>query len=609
MKKIVLLLFMLLSLGLVACQDRNAEALENILNSITMPEVLYEDLNLPSFYSDKDLVASATWTSSKPEILSNEGKITLGTKDEQVVLTLRISFDDEQRSRQFVMIVKGKESHLQGILNSIVIPNEVTSNLDLKTSYTKNGVTALASWQTTASKVITKEGVISPTVNDQTATLILELTIGEVSTTKHFDVVVKGSEDFLILYVIFNSQVVFPNRELTDNINLPTAYTLDGKTATAVWTSSNEQVLEANGTIHPSTQDINVTLTVTLTYGYATRVEQFDFIVLLDPSNSPLNTWHLASLWTDPIANEAVDPVTPSCFPGAIYRKVVSSEDYWLGIEALVTIPEFTPDPQRFDDTKLSYYLDNSSLYMGGHANYESDVGLGWSIGYESSLSTTISRSGIAFRPFWRYITRKEECTNNNCYRNANVSNFEYYYYPGDKIRMSVFSPQPGYLQMRIELLELTTNVKYINAREAYNLGNDFNRIFTTPVFPSEGMGIVKTEFKRVNAIDQVANEGKATINTNAKVENAIWHEVYLYRKINETIYKVPMIESRSAQMKCPLGSNINGDFTNTFLITYTNVNRTLGGEEVTINPRNGTGRLYNVKAILPKRDDQNQAV
>jgi len=609
MKKIILLLLMLLSFGLVACGNKQEQALEELLKTVSLPSELVGDLELPATYSNQKLTATATWTSSRPEILSDTGVVTMGLKDEAVVLTLQLALPDARVTRQFAVLVKGRESHLQDILDTISIPSEVTGNLDLKTSYSLAGITAQATWQTTASRVISQTGVITPTVSDQMATLILKLSLEDASVTKHFDIVVKGSEDFLILYAIFNNQVVFENRELSENTTFPTSFTLDNKTATAVWTSSNEAVLEADGTIHPTSEDVEVTMTLNLSYGYASRTEQFTFIVLLDPATSPVNTWHFASVWTEPIAGEALDPATPNCFAGAVYRKVVSSEDYWLGIEAVVTIPEFTPDSQRFDDTKLSYYLDNSSLYLGGHANYESDVGIGWSIAYENPLSSTLSHSGIAFRPFWRYITRKEECPNNNCYRNADVRDYEYYYYPGDKIRMSVFCPKRGYLQMRIELLELTKNTKFIHARDAYNLGENFNRIFITPMFPSEGMGAVKTEFKRVNAIDQVANEGKPTLTTNAKVENAIWHEVYLYRKINEVIYKVPMTENRSAHMRCPLGSNVNGNFSNAFIITYNNVDRTLGGEEVTINPRNGTGKLYNTKAILPKKEDYELAV
>jgi hypothetical protein len=241
---------------------------------------------------------------------------------------------------------------------------------------------------------------------------------------------------------------------------------------------------------------------------------------------------------------------------------------------------------------------------MGGHSYYESDVGIAWMIGHTDNVSATISRSGIAFRPFWRYITTQESCTNNNCYRNANVSDYEFYYYPGDTIQMSVFSSRPGYLQMRIELISLTTNPDYVNVREIYGLEAGFEKIFITPEFPSAGMGELKTEFKRVNAIDQVANEAKPTLNTNAEVLNAAWHEVYLYREIDGIIYKVPMTEERSASMFCPLGTNVNGDFSEAFIVSYEGVDKNLGGEVITLDPNNGTGRLYNLAFYLEKKEE-----
>jgi hypothetical protein len=299
-------------------------------------------------------------------------------------------------------------------------------------------------------------------------------------------------------------------------------------------------------------------------------------------------------VYTGVIPNETADPSTPPCFPGAVYRKVVSNKDHWRGIEATITLPEFIPDPERFDETKRNYYLDNASIYMGGHAYYESDVGLAWMIGYESPSSVLFSSQGIAFRPFWRYIDGV-----NNIYQNANVSDFAYYYYPGDTVQMSVFSPEPGYLQMRIELLELTTHPSYAHRRDAYGLEEDFPRVFLTEPFPSPGMGAAMAEFKRVNAIDQVSNEAKPTINTNSQVLTAIWHEVYLYRYIEDTLYKVPLTEDRSASMFCPSGTNENGDFSDAFTVSYEGVDPALGGEIVTIDPANGTGRLYNTLAYF----------
>lgn len=302
------------------------------------------------------------------------------------------------------------------------------------------------------------------------------------------------------------------------------------------------------------------------------------------------NSKHKLPIYTKKIKDEEPKPITPRCFSGSIYRKVVSSRDYWLGIEALITLPEFIPDPERIDSTAKNYFLDVSSIYMGGNAESESDVGLAWRTGYRSYDSKELSKEAITFRPFWRYITE----THQNFYCDLNPHEFEFYYYPGDTIRMSVYSPKPGFMQMRIELIKETENQKYKNERKKYNLDKNFNHVFFTSYFPSKGMGVVKSEFKRVNAIDQTYNEGKPTINTNSLVKNVIWHEVYLYRKIDGSLYKVPFTKSRSASMTCPLGVNENGDFSNAFEISYDGVDKSLGGEIVTLNPNNGTGKLYN---------------
>lgn len=505
-----------------------------------------------------------------------------------------------------LLVACNNKDILEEILDSITIPHEVTEDLDLKNEYTVNGITATAKWHSTASSVITNQGKIFVTVEDQNATLILTLMYQERTIKKNFDIVVKGSEDFLVLYAVLSSQINFSST-ITDDLNLAATYEQDGKIVNAVWTSSNLAVIDNTGKVTRTDFNVEVELTVQLTLNQASRTEKFTVIVLQKEDAKPVNYFHLAGLWTDNIVGEASDPATPSCFPGAVYRKVVSSKDYWLGIEAVVTIPEFIPDELRYDENRMSYYLDNASLYMGGNATYESDIGLTWSIGHVSATNKSISKQGIAFRPFWRYITAMETGKKANIYKNANVNDYEYYYFPGDKIRISVFSPKENYLQMRIELLELTTHEKYLNARDKYNLETNFNRIFTTDPFPSEGMGKNRSEFKRVNAIDQVGNEAKPTINTNAIVDKSIWHEVYLYRKIGGTLYKVPMTENRSAGMTCPLGSNVNGDFSNAFKITYTGVDKNLGGEVVTISPNNGNGKLYNVNNyyIIPKKPDE----
>lgn len=499
------------------------------------------------------------------------------------------------------------EEVLQKAMDSIVLPSETSENLELKEIYYVNDYEVSAKWQSTASGVISPEGVVAVDANDKSVTLIVTLEYQGETLKKNFDITVLGNEAYLVLYAVANSIVKVPVNSVNKDIDLPTSYEFNGNTISATWRTSDENVLSSTGNVTLGAKEEDVILYLTLELNGIIREEVYTITVEQDPATMPAYWWHTTNVYTGLIENEASKPYTPNCFPGAIYRKVVSSKDYWLGIETTVTLPEFIPDPVRFDDSKLSYFLDNSSIYLGGNSYKESDVGLTWSIGYENRGDSYPSDRGIAFRPFWRYITSLENCKNNNCYKNADATKFEFYYYPGDKIRMSVFSPSPGYLQMRIELLELTTHPDYVNKRAHYGLGDDFQRVFISNPFPSAGMGDMPAEFKRVNAIDQVSNEAKPTINTNAKVLEAIWHEVYLYRKINDEIVKVPMTDNRAAYMICPLGSNTNGDFTNTFELSTDNVNVNLGGEVVTLNPNNGTGKLYNVIPNIPMRKKEEE--
>lgn len=284
-------------------------------------------------------------------------------------------------------------------------------------------------------------------------------------------------------------------------------------------------------------------------------------------------------IYTEVIMNEASAPTPPSCFQGAYYHKVFSSKDYWTGIEAEVTLP--MPDINRYEATyndsldidPNARNLDNPSLYMGGHAMTESDVGLSLKTALFKNNSgvSAISVGSYAFRPFWRYITTHSydagsydrpngrfysvSCTGSgttkNCIANWDFQDTQYYYLPGDKVRMIIYSPKPNWLQLQIELIEASTLPYSVGVR-TFN-GWKQPESFISPIFPSSGHGDMKAEFKRVNAIDQVANEGKPAHASTTVVREAIWHNTYLYRKINGVNHRVPMNMSRAAVMNCPL--------------------------------------------------------
>ncbi|HOI47487.1 MAG TPA: hypothetical protein PLR26_07165 [Bacilli bacterium] len=309
---------------------------------------------------------------------------------------------------------------------------------------------------------------------------------------------------------------------------------------------------------------------------------------ILDSHTIEVSKFKNIPVYNGVIVNEIAKPDPQACFLGAWYRKVVSSKDYWVGIEGTIELGEFTPDKDRFNLDGRGRYADNPSVYMGGHATLESDAGLGMNMGYpdqDTSYELTQAYPKICWRPFWRYIynyvTDDKGNVNRYSVNSWNVSDprhFGYYYFPGDVIRMAVYSPIPDYMQLRIEVVKPTTIPKYVEQRKKYGLKDDLPHDFYSPIFHSKGHGGLNVaEFKRVNAIDQFGNEGYVVKHTKATVSKASWKEVYLYRYIDGTLMKVPFNQSRYASMICPNPT--------AFTIDTTNVDHTLGGENIEIHP------------------------
>lgn len=299
------------------------------------------------------------------------------------------------------------------------------------------------------------------------------------------------------------------------------------------------------------------------------------------------------------IKDEIKHPDNPMLFGGAWYHKVVSSKDYWDGIEGTIVLPEvlLRRYDGEYDDTVNvdagAKNLDNPSVYMGGHALSESDVGLSFSRALIDIENQTLSHGCIAFRPFWRYITKDNKdvggydvhdgeyavsCNGDNCIANYHWKYTEYYYLPGDKLRMVIYIPGPNKMQLQIQVLEKSTLPESVEIREKYGWKDPAD--FKSPIFESPGHGTgITAEYKRVNAIDQVANEGGTAIVSDTEVNLALWENTYLYRKIDGKLYRVPLDKNRRGVLSAPDSKG--------FEISFDGIDRNAGGEILSIKPGN----------------------
>lgn len=273
---------------------------------------------------------------------------------------------------------------------------------------------------------------------------------------------------------------------------------------------------------------------------------------------------HACAATTATLAAEVPPAASLPCFAGAYYRKAVSSTDHWIGIEGIVRLPQPNYDPARRkpENGKL---LDNSSIYMGGLAGeQEVDAGLSWEVIREADGKVSTERK--AFRPFWRVKT----------WANAPAKP-DFYYYPGDLIRMKVVTEAAGQLTLEVQLLERAESSRpLLIALKAQDRPSTFSVTFDVPPF---GPGKLQ-QFKRVNAIDQVGNEGKTVAATTTTIRGAEWHEVWLMRADGR---RLPMAPERFTDMRCPDPAHV---------VVEQTINADRGGERVDLlgkEPEGGT--------------------
>ncbi|HEX8567755.1 MAG TPA: hypothetical protein VF648_19100 [Pyrinomonadaceae bacterium] len=224
-------------------------------------------------------------------------------------------------------------------------------------------------------------------------------------------------------------------------------------------------------------------------------------------------------------AGEVAPAASIPCFPGAYYRKAVSSFDVWTGIVGVIKLGTPKVDEARLNAT-TKQPLDNFSVYMGGRAGtQEIDAGLAWEFTLDENGKKSERRN--AFRPFWRNETW-----------NSAPAEKQFYYYPGETVQMAVIVAGPGKLRLVIA-----------DAAQ--------KKVFQTEFDAKSFQPNVPRQFKRVNAIDQFGNEGKTAQTTKAQITGAEWLQTVLMRGAGSEAKQLPMDKTRFTDMRCPNEANI----------------------------------------------------
>ena len=131
----------------------------------------------------------------------------------------------------------------------------------------------------------------------------------------------------------------------------------------------------------------------------------------------------------------------------------------------------------------------------------------------------------------------------------------EYYWYPGDEITMYIQIVRDGVIRFVVD-----------------GEGKHYETEYECAGYTVGGSG----EFKRVNAIDQVSNEGKPVQSTKTKVENSVWKESWILREYEGEVVRAPMHTGRYTDMRCPDAKYFN--------IVSSDEDKKKGAESIDIN-------------------------
>ena len=261
MKYITFFLFLLL---LVGCTPKEEPlTLRDLIDDIPIPTQTDVDLVLPTSYILNEKNISATWTSSNPDVISNDGKITRLIENQEVTLTIHLVSDNDDLYETFLVTVLGigEETFINNALNTISIPLETKNNINLVDRIYFEHKNINITWKSSNSNVLSDDGKVGLITADSAVTLSVTATYNNTEVKRDFDITVIALSKAEQVEYIFNKIDMDMPTTISQSLNLPTIFPFG---LTGTWTSDTPEVISSTGEIISETirETINLTLTL-----------------------------------------------------------------------------------------------------------------------------------------------------------------------------------------------------------------------------------------------------------------------------------------------------------------------------------------------------------
>ena len=242
---------------------------DQVKNSISIPTIVSGDIDLPSV--DTQTGAFISWSSDKPEVISDYGKVTRQAEDTNVTLTATIIKGLENIKEEFIVTVqKSILSELTTQVNNITFDlikgsnsseDNITSNLDLITGINGYAIT----WSSSNEFVLNTDGNISKELEDIDVQLTATITKDGQSASKVFNLIVIKSplSDIRDAAISLKEYILNDNNSsdyITSDLRFPTSY----EGCTVSWDINDTTIVEPGGQVIRPDKTTPVTITYSL---------------------------------------------------------------------------------------------------------------------------------------------------------------------------------------------------------------------------------------------------------------------------------------------------------------------------------------------------------
>lgn len=266
--------FLFLSIFILAgCQKKPESILSKVLNDIVVSSEITEDINLPTEFKYKSNKISAVWESSKPDILSNNGKVTKTSYKEKIKLKVTLTLGEATQTKEFEFYVlpMNETETIIAAQNKIQIISETKSDINLPTNI--NGVSI--AWSSSNPEALNELGVVGEVTSVTEVTLTAKFNYRNSHETKNYLIkVIPLSREDKLHNVI--SEIDLQERVILSNLDLTTSFPYG---ITATWESSDETVLSNQGIVTLGTESRKVTLILKLNLEGETMTKTYNLTV------------------------------------------------------------------------------------------------------------------------------------------------------------------------------------------------------------------------------------------------------------------------------------------------------------------------------------------